>query len=42
MSLLRALFKILVWMARSLALIIAVLFLAALQRFNPADRGSSG
>ena len=39
MNLFRALYKILVWIARSLALIIAVLFLAALQRFRPADRG---
>jgi hypothetical protein len=37
MNLLRALYKILVWIARSLALIIAVLFLAALQRFNQSQ-----
>lgn len=34
MNLLRALYKILVWIARSLALMITVLFLAALQRFS--------
>jgi hypothetical protein len=34
MSLLTTLYKILVWVARSVALVVAVLFLSALLRFS--------